>query len=168
MFIYLITLLTLTDALKDCDTEDKEANEQNQIFLNDRAQKISSLTDKSVERDKQDSSSEADFVDSVDSLHETDLLKSNPNIHNKDYISIACTVSRSSSFSGITEKEILCNKIKELYHLYSNIAEGENRLPKQIDIGNFNDLKNHDEKSKKKKLFNKLYKKPEVFFFRCR
>lgn len=80
--------------------------------------------------EKQDSSSEADFVDSVDNLHESDARNSKSNIHTRDYIPIACSVSKSSSFSGITEKEILCNKIKELYHLYSDIAGDENDMLK--------------------------------------
>lgn len=147
--------MTSRNVLKDCDTEDNEANEQNQIYLNDRAQKISSLTDKSVESDKQDSSSETDFVDSVDSLHETLLLKRNANIRNKDSIPLACAISRSSSFSGVTEKEILCSKIKELYHLYSNIAEGEDRSSKQKETGDFNanDLRYQESEKSKRKNF---------------
>lgn len=94
---------------------------ENVIYLNDKAQEIESLNEKKSEDNKRDSSSEGDFVDSLDTMHET-ITNSSPNHLNTDLNVPACSIVKSSSFSGVTEREILRNKVKELYKLYSDIG----------------------------------------------
>lgn len=88
-----------------------------------------------MKEERRDSSSEGDFVDSVDAMHETMVDTSsvnNNNIHNNTDLNVpACTLVKSSSFSGVTEREILRGKIQELYKLYSDISG--NAETKQTD-----------------------------------
>lgn len=73
-----------------------------------------------MKEEKRDSSSEGDFVDSLDTMHEA-MVKGSSNNNNNLNVP-ACTIVKSSSFSGVTEREILRSKIKELYNLYSDIG----------------------------------------------
>lgn len=93
------------------------------IYLNDKPQEIASLDNEvSKEQEKRDSSSEGDFVDSLDTVHDT------PNLNVP-----ACPIVKSSSFSGVTEREILRGKIKELYQLYSDISSNANTSLPEIE-----------------------------------
>lgn len=102
----------LIHALKDYDADDSEVYD-NVIYLNDKAQEIETL--------KQDSSSEGDYVDSLDTVHETTKHTGNSNL-TSDLNVPACSIVKSSSFSGVTEREILRNKVKELYNLYNELG----------------------------------------------
>lgn len=119
-------MLICCGALKEYDVDDKEVSESNIIYLNDKAQELSSLKTSLPEKEKKDSSSsEGDFVDSLDVLHEnTVLVKRSSNI-DKFLMPAACPLSKSASYSGVSEKELLQNKIKELYKLYDNITNNK-------------------------------------------
>lgn len=74
------------------------------------------MSEETLKEEKRDSSSEGDFVDSSDTVHET-LSSSSSNLNVP-----ACPIVKSSSFSGVTEREILRSKIKELYKIYNDIS----------------------------------------------
>lgn len=102
----------LIHPLKDYDADDSEVYD-NVIYINGKAQQIESLAEESTVKEQADreSSSESEFIDSLDTVHET--AGSNLNVP-------ACSIVKSNSFSGVTEREILRSKIKELYNLYNN------------------------------------------------
>lgn len=89
------------------------------MYLDDTTQEIESHSE-ALKEEKRDSSSEGDFVDSLDTMHGAMVNGSSNNNNNLNVP--ACTIVKSSSFSGVTEREILRSKIKELYNLYSDIG----------------------------------------------
>lgn len=118
-------LHSLIDDLKDYDNDDSKAY-QNIIYLSEKEKGIDCLGESEKEQ-KQDSSSEGDFVDSID-VHETsDMTNScNSSLNNSIKVPTACSITKSSSFSGVTERELLRSKLKELYNLYNDISHTDN------------------------------------------
>lgn len=166
----MYVIFILIPALKDYDADDSEVYD-NVIYLNDKAQEINTL--------KRDSSSEGDYVDSLDSMHETTTNGSSNNIIS-DLNVPACSIVKSSSFSGVTEREILRNKIKQLYQLYNDIGSSammtslqdvqpENTDQKVIRAGKYNKKAapnppkcNEDENSGASAIKAKLILKPGI------
>lgn len=116
--------------MKEYDADDSKAYEPNLTPSNIKTEEADhSIVTKNEKR--RSSSSEEDFVDSLDALHEYSLLaKNSSNILRKDNFLSACPVSKSHSFSGVTEREILKNKLKELYDIYSSITNEGQHLSK--------------------------------------